>query len=81
MKKTLILASKNFVSYFLLFDEATIYRKKFIEYRGGVYAPRPYCAGVLYEMVTAKFHNGLTLQSEEHKNLGEVSMELCDSNM
>lgn len=42
-------------------------------------ASRRYCANVLYEIVTAKFNNGLSLQSED-TFLKEVPMENCDQN-
>ncbi len=48
-----------------------------IESGGSVYAPRPFCADVLYETITVRFQNGLTLQSREWDRT-EVPMEFCD---
>jgi hypothetical protein len=45
--------------------------------RGGVYAPRQVCEEVLIETVTAKFENGLTLESKQIEPLGVVAMDFC----
>lgn len=48
-----------------------------IEYGGGKFGSRPFCANVLRETVTIKFHNGLTLSSVENAFF-EVPMEFCE---